>query len=102
MRRKESWITLLVCLNLVLLTGLIFASSGPPAAYAQTPPAAGGTGLAGNYLAVCGEIQDEYDALYMLDTRTRQLHAFYFDKTNKRLVYGGSRDLERDFRNNKE
>jgi hypothetical protein len=101
MHRKESWITLLVCLNLVLLTGLIFAGSTPPAAYAQTAPNAG-TGLAGNYLAVAGEIQDGWDALYLLDTRTRQLHAFFFDKTTKRLSYGGIRDLERDLRNNKE
>jgi hypothetical protein len=90
---KQTWLSLLVCVNLLLLTGIVLASYSPPAALAQA------TGLAGNYLMVAGEIQNEYDALYIVDLRTRTLHAFYFDKTNKRLKYSGYRDLERDFRN---
>jgi hypothetical protein len=89
------WVSLLVSLNLVLLTGLLLTAYTPPAAYAQ------GTGLAGNYLIVAGEIQDQLDALYIVDLRARTLHAFYYDKSDKRIVYSDFRYLERDFRNNK-
>lgn len=85
----------LVCLNLILLTILCIANYRLPEAVAQ------GTGLAGNYMIVAGEIQDEYDALYLLDLRARSLHAFYWDKGRRQLVYSDWRDLERDFRNNR-
>ena len=50
MRSKSTWITFLICVNLVLVTSIIFTATTPPAAHAQ------GTGLAGNYLVVAGEI----------------------------------------------
>jgi hypothetical protein len=92
---KRTVISLLVCVNLILLTAIVLLSYSPPKALAQ------GVSLASNYLLVAGEIQNEFDALYILDVRTRVLHAFYFDRTNKKLVFGGLRYLERDFRNNK-
>ena len=91
---KSTALAGLVCLNLFLLTALCLASYSLPTAAAQ------GTGLAGNYMMVSGEIQDEYDALYVVDLRARTLHAFYWDKGRKQLVYSDWRSLERDFRNN--
>jgi hypothetical protein len=93
---KSAWIAALVCLNVVLLVALFVATSRVPAAFAQ------GTGLSGNYLAVAGEVQDQYDALYILDVRQRTLHAFMWDKTRRRLEYCDWRDLDRDFRHNRE
>ncbi|MBU0638249.1 MAG: hypothetical protein KKB50_05235 [Planctomycetes bacterium] len=90
---KNACLSLLVCLNLVLLTALALAAYSPPQALAQ------GTGLAGNYLVVTGEIQNEYDGLYIVDLRDRTLHGFYFDRGTKKLRYSGFRDLESDFRN---
>ena len=90
---KSTWVALLVCLNLVLLTGIVLATYSSPAALAQ------GTGLAGNYMVVSGEIQNPYDALYILDLKSRTLHAFMWDVATKRLTYTDFRDLERDFRN---
>lgn len=86
-------LSLLVCVNLVLLTALCLSTYSLPAAQAQ------GTGLAGNYMMVTGEIQNEYDALYLVDLRERTIHAFYWDKGRKQLVYSDMRSLERDFRN---
>jgi hypothetical protein len=94
--RRQSWLALLVCVNLVLLTGIVLASYSPPAALAQ------GVGLSGNYLAVAGEIQSDFDALYLLDVRNKRLHTFYYDKSTRQLAYAGNRDLERDFRRNKD
>ncbi len=96
MKSRNVWIASLLCLNAALLTGLLLATTEPRTALAQA------TGLAGNYLAVSGEIQDQFDALYILDTRSRVLHAFYYDKGQRRLNYAGNRDLERDFRNNRD
>ncbi len=93
---KRRCIALLVCLNVALLCGIVLSTTSPTAAFAQ------GTGLAGNYMTVTGEVRDQYDALYLIDMRPRVLHAFYFDIGTKRLRYADSRDLERDFRNNKD
>lgn len=91
---KNGWLALLVCVNLALLAALIVELLPPRAAFAQ------GTGLAGSYLAVSGRIQSEFDGLYLLDTRERTLHAFYFEYGSRELQYAGYRDLDRDFRNN--
>lgn len=84
----------LLCLNLVLAAVLVLHSLPPRTAAAQ------GTGLGGNFLAVTGEIQSEFDALYLMDLQNRTLHVFYFQKGSQDLQYAGYRDLERDFRNN--
>lgn len=91
---RNTLLSLLVCLNLLLLAAILLFAYSPPAALAQ------GTGLAGNYLVVAGEIQDEYDALYLIELRSRTLHAFYYDKAKKQLLYSDVRSLERDFRHN--
>ncbi|HUU95842.1 MAG TPA: hypothetical protein VM487_08875 [Phycisphaerae bacterium] len=93
---KRTCLSLLVCVNLVLLTAIVLFAYSPPAALAQ------GTGLAGNYLVVTGEIQNEYDALYLIEMRSRTLHVFYYDKTRKELYYSDVRSLERDFRHNRD
>jgi hypothetical protein len=92
--RKTTWLTALICLNLVLLTGIILLTTSPRVAHAQQ------TGLAGNYLVVSGEIQSKFDALYLLDLRERTIHTFYFRKGTNDLQYAGFRNLEIDFRHN--
>lgn len=93
--KKRPWLAVLVCVNLILLTGVILVGHTPRAAMAQA------TGLAGNYMVVSGEIQDEFDALYLLDLRERALHTFYFRKGTQDLQYAGYRLLEQDFRHNR-
>jgi hypothetical protein len=93
---RNTWLALLVCLNLLLLTGILLFAYSPPTALAQ------GAGLAGNYLAVTGEIQNEYDALYLIDLRSRTLHVFCYDRTTRQLAHRGYRSLERDFRQNRD
>ncbi|MBK8915309.1 MAG: hypothetical protein IPM64_12055 [Phycisphaerales bacterium] len=93
---KSFWVSALLCANLILLTGIALFVGTPQTAVAQP------TGLAGNYLTVAGEIQSKHDALYIVDLRSRLLHAFYVDRTNLRFVYADTRDLERDFRNNRD
>jgi len=93
---KRTLVAILVCVNLALLTAVCLAAYTLPSAIAQD------TGLSGNYLVVAGEIQDEHDALYVLDRRERTLHAFYWDMARRQLVYADWRDLDRDIRHNRE
>ncbi|MGE0479933.1 MAG: hypothetical protein AB7Q17_05610 [Phycisphaerae bacterium] len=93
---KSSWIAALACLNLGLLAGVVLYSLPANTAFAQETPAP----AVGGFVVVTGEIQDEYDALYVIDLSTRRLHAFMYDKTGKHLAFTSSRDLDRDFRNN--
>jgi len=93
---KNIVLAILVCANLGLLAGIVLQASAPSLALAQA------TGLAGNYLAVAGEIRDQYDALYLLDVKARRLHAFYYDVGRRELTYVGNRDLERDIRHNRD
>ena len=93
--RRSTVIAALVCLNLMLLTGIVLSSYSLPPAYAQT------AGLATDYLVVAGEIQDEHDAIYLVDIRNRMLHVLYFDRGQRQLRWGASRDLEQDFRYNR-
>ncbi|MFQ5805082.1 MAG: hypothetical protein ACE5I3_01390 [Phycisphaerae bacterium] len=92
---KQMCLSVLVCVNLILLTAIVLCSYSPPAAYAQ------GTSLADDYVVVAGEIQDQHDALYIIDVRNRILHVLYYERGTKRLRYAASRDLERDFRHNR-
>ena len=93
---KSAAIAALVCANLLLLAALCLSAYSGPRALAQ------GTGLAKNYLAVSAEIQDQHDALYLLDMRERTLHVFIWDKGRRQLLYSDWRDLERDFRHNRD
>lgn len=90
-------ISALVAVNLLLLAALLMIAAPERRAQAQVVG-----GLAGQYLSVAGEIQDQFDAVYMIDVRARAMHAFTFDRGRKELELADSRDLERDFRNNRE
>ncbi len=92
--RKTTLLATLVALNLGLFAGIVMIAYQPTPAYAQA------AALSGNYMMVTGEIQNEYDAIYMIDLRERILHSFIYERGRRRLMYTDSRDLERDFRNN--
>ena len=91
--KKESCIAALVCANGALLAGIILQTLPQNTALAQ------GTGLAGNYIAVTGEVQDQFDALYVIDLKNHILHAFQYDRGQRMNAYVDSRSLKRDFRN---
>ncbi|HOO17255.1 MAG: hypothetical protein KBH81_05595 [Phycisphaerae bacterium] len=93
---KNVWLAALICANVVLLVGIVLVTCSLPAAHAQ------GVGAGSDLLAVSGEIQDKYDALYLLDTREHTLHVFMWDKSTRQLHYTDWRDLDRDFRTSRD
>lgn len=95
---RTTVVALLVCVNLLLLTAVLVVAVPPP----RTAMAQRSTGLANKYMMVAGEVQDEFDALYIVDMQERLLHAFYFRRGTRDLEYCGYRMLERDFRHNRD
>ena len=93
--RRNLILATLVVLNVALLAAIAAHSTSPRRALAQ--PA----GLSQNYLIVTAEVRDQYDAVYLLDARSRYLHGFWFDLGRRQYQYAGFRDLERDFRHNR-
>lgn len=92
---KNTLLGVLLCANIALAAGILLQTTSPKSALAQVT-----TGLAGDYLVVAGEVQDQFDAVYLLDVKTQYLHALTWDRGKKELEYVGSRKLDRDFRNN--
>jgi hypothetical protein len=91
---RRGVIVLLLGANLFLLATLIILNAPPPEAFAQAAP------LGQNYVMVTARIRQDMDGLYVLDLSQRRLHLFMpnRDTMNRRAVYLGYRDLQKDFR----
>lgn len=88
---KNLVIVMLVCVNVALL-GVLMLGLAPQPAKAQV--VGGGT----NYVMHTAKISDNYDAVYVIDLRSRKMLAFRIDKTSKKLTPYTGVDLVRDFR----
>lgn len=92
MPSKHAVLVMLVGINLLLAAVLIFTSTPPPAAYAQAG------GRPGEFVSVTAQVSGQsFDSLFLLDLRARKLHAFVPRIGNRKLQYGGYRDLAQDF-----
>ncbi len=96
--KRNLLLAALAVVNLALLTGLVSATTEPKSALAANLQSAA-PGLSNNYMVVSGEIQDQFDAVYVLDLTTRNLYAFVYDQGARQLKLVQARDLKRDFRN---
>jgi hypothetical protein len=93
---KRVVLLLLVALNLALLSALVLGTYTPPQAFAQ------GLQRSGEYLLVSAEAEQSNDAIYLIDVRTRLMHAFRstFPRAGGdpiRVTLLHTRDLVRDF-----
>jgi hypothetical protein len=87
---KKALIVALVCLNVALVAALLAVSTNR--AEAQT--LRGGN----DYIMMTGRIEANFDAVYVIDMKTRRLAAWRFDRTNRKLVPYKGRVLDSDFR----
>lgn len=95
MLTKRSIITGLVGLNLLLCAILLAGSLKSPSVFAQAG------GAPGNYITVTAKASGQsYDVLYLLNTSTRKLHAFYPNPRGNRYLHAHPRDLLKDFDRN--
>ena len=87
---KKTFIVALVCVNVVLLAALVAVDLDK--ASAQTL-------RGGNlFIMATGKIESTFDAVYVVDMKSRRIGAWRFDRTAKRLVSYKGRDLEADFK----
>ncbi|HUS91817.1 MAG TPA: hypothetical protein VM695_08205 [Phycisphaerae bacterium] len=86
---RRALIVALVCINVGLLAALIGVNLNR--ADAQT--FRGGN----DYIMVTGKIESSFDAIYVIDLKSRALAAWRFDRTAKKLVPYKGRILEQDF-----
>ncbi len=91
---KGTLVTLLIGINLFLLTAIVFTAFQPPAAHAQA------SGGAANFMMLTGEVQQSQDVLYLFDLPNRNLHVIEGRRAGQgaRLVYHGGRNLNQDLR----
>lgn len=96
MLSKRSMITALAGLNGLLLTILLVGNYQSPSAFGQV------AGRRGNFITVTAKPSGQsYDVLYLLDTTSRKLHAFYPSSArSKNYLQSPHRDLASDFGRN--
>jgi len=88
---KKTWIVaLLVVVNVALVAALVL-HAWTPEAKAQVFRGAP------DYLVITGRIGTDWDALYIIDLKSRKLGVWRFDKTQKKLVQIRGRLLKDDF-----
>lgn len=86
---KKTLIVSLVCVNVVLLAAVIAVNMGR----AEAQILRGGN----DYIMVTGKIEQAFDAVFVIDLRTRKLAAWRFDRTTKRMRPYKGRTLKADF-----
>ena len=86
---KKAVIVALVCIDVVLLAALVGLNVDRAEAQAFRG--------ANDYLMVTGKIDQDFDAVYLLDMGTRKLGAWKFDKQAKQLRPLKNRALTTDF-----
>ena len=87
---KKALIVALLCVNVALLAALIGVNLD--AADAQTVRGAN------DYIMATGKVESTFDAIYVVDMKTRRLAGWRFDRTAKKLARYQTRPLEVDFR----
>ena len=93
---KTTVIVLLVCLNVGLLGTLVFQAM--PQANAQASGTAA-QAVRPNYLMITGHVEQNEDAIYIIDVNSGKMLGWEFDHDNRRLEQIRlGRDLTKDFR----
>ena len=89
---KRLIILALVCLNLALVAAVTFHAK-PGTAYGQRRRGVG------DYTVITGRRGSNKDTVYVIDTNSRLMRAWWLDTSRKnwRWQDGGVRDLDRDF-----
>jgi len=93
--RKRLVLVLLGGLNVVLILAMLSFQNALPTARAQAG------GRAGGYVCVTAKPSGQaYDVLFVLDTASDKLHAFYPSQPpSKQMLRSEPRDLHKDFGN---
>jgi len=86
---KKALIVALVCINILLVAMLI--NSNATKAQAQTERGAN------DFIMVTGRVESSFEAVWVLDLKSRRLGAWRFDRMKRILVPYIGRNLTTDF-----
>ena len=94
MSRKNVLLVALVLVNMLLVTAVVLQVSWPRTANAQV------RGGGNDYVVVTARmLQGNEDAIWILDLKTRKLHAFRLPQGKDNLmIHIGTREIEKDLR----
>lgn len=87
--RKDKWLVILFCVNLLLITGMVFQFVGLPQAQAQVQDH--------NYILIPGNLNMGKQIVWLIDLRTHQLTSCMYNFDNRTIDFGQIIDLTNQF-----
>ncbi len=83
--KKDRWLVILLCVNLLLVTGMVFQSVGLPPAYGQV--------VGHDYILIPGNLNVDSQIVWVIDLRTHQLTSCMYNFDNRKIDFGQVIDL---------
>ena len=83
--KKNRWLVILLCINVVLITALVLTQVSLPRAYGQVRPY--------DYLLVSGKIRRDTEVVWVVDLAGQQLTSCIYDENTRRIEYGNVVDI---------
>lgn len=88
--RSNRWMVILLCVNILLVTAIVFEFVRLPQAYGQV--------RANDYILVPGNLYLGRQIVWIIDLRTHQLTSCMYNPTRNIIEFGQAIDLTRQFR----
>ncbi len=84
--KKNRWLAVLVCVNVLLLTAVILSQVGIPQAYGQTRPY--------DYMLIPGRLDEDSEAVWIIDMGNHQLTTCRYNKNTGLIEVGQVVDID--------
>lgn len=91
MKREDLIIALLAGASVVLIVLIVLTTSGPGPLFAQSVDRSNG------FVMVTGRVDQDRDAMYLLDERSGQMAVFVYRRSGRDVKLTDVRDLRQDF-----
>jgi hypothetical protein len=78
--KKNRWLVILLCVNVLLLTAVIYCQVGLPKAYGQV--------RAYDYMLIPGHLDEDSEAVWILDMGNDQLTTCRYNKNTGQIEVG--------------
>lgn len=88
--RSNRWMVILLCVNILLVTAIVFEFVHLPQAYGQV--------RANDYILIPGNLHMDRQIVWIIDLRSHQLTSCMYNHTRNIIEFGPGIDLTRQFR----
>ncbi|MBN2377835.1 MAG: hypothetical protein JXD22_15670 [Sedimentisphaerales bacterium] len=83
--KKNRWLILLLCINVLLITAIVISHVGIPNAYGQVRPY--------DYMLIPGRMRSDTEVVWVVDLGTEQMTSCIFNKRTGQIEIGQVVDL---------